>query len=259
MCESTFVKFDLNGIWFGLTLNCVLNSVLVILSWDKVNLRSVVNPKLLLSLPLTFVLGALLSYFIDHQWFDYTNLFTIFAAITLPVCGLGILWRIRFSIGPVLRALYENSDCLSAWHILFLLASCASLSSNSFVVEEAHLYAFFMISSLLLYAIQNGFMFSSKRHFLMTMLLLALIRASKVYFRCREEQQGYCEITDFHKSIGETVLKIIHMLYIIDTNCDFRNFGPNCVKKLSTLAILFNNNFSGGSCDTSKSVDEQMW
>ena len=66
MCESTFVEFDLNGIWFGLSLNVVHISLMVILSWDKVNLRSVVNPKLLLSLPLTFTLVAMPSYFI-HQ------------------------------------------------------------------------------------------------------------------------------------------------------------------------------------------------
>ena len=49
MCEYTFVEFDLNGIWFGLTLNCVHISLMIILSWDKINLRSVINPKLLVS------------------------------------------------------------------------------------------------------------------------------------------------------------------------------------------------------------------
>ena len=149
-----------------------------------------------------YTLVFIFSFDFFQDWFNWTYLFTLFASITLPVCAFGILWRIWHSMGPVLTALYNNSDCLSCFHIIFLILSCTSLFSNSYIVEEAHMQTFFIISSLMLYMVQNGFIFKSKKHFILALSLLAFVRATKIYFRCREEQQGYCTATDFHKAIG---------------------------------------------------------
>jgi phosphatidylinositol glycan class O len=205
MCQATFIEFDLTHIWRGLTMSSLHISIMVVLSLDKIFLRSVVNPKLFVNLTISFLLGAGLSLLTTQQHedqFKTSYILTVFAAITLPVCGLNILWRIRHSIGQVISAVMANTDAFSLFHILLGFIVCVSLFSNSYVVEEGHIYSFCVISSFVAHLLQSHFVLSSKKNVFIAMYMLGIIKCTTIYFRCREEQQSYCEVTDFHKPIG---------------------------------------------------------
>ena len=205
MCESTFVKFE--DIWIYTSVFLMILHICFILSLTlpNIKLRSVINPKLLvflmISIPLAFGLGQVSNNIAnaDELWL------------------LPIYWVIIFImyVYPVVRAL--NMDCSSGssssdgnlmnidmakiFHLIFLMVSCLSLFSNSYVVEEAHIYAFFLSSCIVLRMLKNGFLFNFTRT-VIALGILALIRVCKIYFRCREEQQAYCEVLDFHKAFG---------------------------------------------------------
>ena len=208
MCESTFVKFEDIWIYTSIFLICLHICLIFSLTMSNIKLRSVINPKLLVflmtSIPLAFGLGQVFNNIIvDEFWL------------------LPIYWVIIFImyVYPVVRA--WNMDCSSSsgnlkievaniFHMIFLMVSCLSLFSNSYIVEEAHIYAFFLTSCIVLGMLKNGFLFNLTKNgylfnFTRTMIalgLLALIRVCKIYFRCREEQQAYCEVLDFHKAFG---------------------------------------------------------
>ena len=57
MCQSMFVDFDLNNIWMGLTVSGVHICLMILLSLDKIFLRTVVNPRLFLALTCSFVIA----------------------------------------------------------------------------------------------------------------------------------------------------------------------------------------------------------
>ena len=205
MCESTFVKFE--DIWIYTSVFLMILHICFILSLTlpNIKLRSVINSKLLvflmISIPLAFGLGQVSNNIAnaDELWL------------------LPIYWVIIFImyVYPVVRAL--NMDCSSGssssdgnlmnidmakiFHLIFLMVSCLSLFSNSYVVEEAHIYAFFLSSCIVLRMLKNGFLFNFTRT-VIALGILALIRVCKIYFRCREEQQAYCEVLDFHKAFG---------------------------------------------------------
>ena len=92
--------------------------------------------------------------------------------------------------------------------VLLLCLSFAGLFSNSFVVEEAAVTHFLASTAVLLFLLTLRRRASSADPGLaatvlfLCLALLGVLRVASVYFRCREEQSGYCAPTDFHKPIG---------------------------------------------------------
>ena len=199
MCQSMFVDFDLNNIWMGLTVSGVHICLMILLSLDKIFLRTVVNSRLFLCLTGSFVIGTCIShFFIISQPLIISGIL-----LTLPVCGLSILWRIRYSIGQVLLSIIKNTDQFSLSHIGLYSIVCLALYSNSYVVEEAQVLYFATTSLMILHLLRSQLPFKNFKSSFCCLLFLGLLRLTNIYFRCREEQQAYCINTDLHKSLGK--------------------------------------------------------
>ena len=137
--------------------------------------------------------------------FEFAEVFVQFAPrITLLctfLCFGSVLWKIRHSIEEIWTSIMENTDFFNVFHIAVSFGLCLCLFSNSYVVEESHVYSFSALSLVILHLCKNNLIFQSKRSFFLGMLFLGLIRLTTIYFRCREEQQAYCHLTDFHKPL----------------------------------------------------------
>ena len=209
MCESTFVKFEDIWIYTSIVLMCLHICLIFSLTLSHIKLRSVINPKLvaflMASIPLAFGLGQVFNNIVDEFWLLQIYLVIIFIMYVYPV--VRALWNMDcYSSSTSGRNL--KIEVANFFHMIFLMVSCLSLFSNSYIVEEAHIYAFFLASCIVLGMLKNGFLFNFTRT-VIALGLLALIRVCKIYFRCREEQQAYCEVLDFHKAFGKTKTALI--------------------------------------------------
>lgn len=204
ICEATFVEFDLWHIWMGLTFSSLHISLMVVLSLDKIFLKSVVSPKLMPLLIAFFAAGAGLCCVVMEASLilKISYLAAIFAGVTLPACGLIVLWRIRYSVGQVLATVLAHTESFSLFFFGLALFMCSALFSNSYVVEEAQVNSYVVMTLFLAHMLRNNFMFKSSRNMAMSTFILAVLACVKVYFRCREEQHDYCPATDFYKPIG---------------------------------------------------------
>ena len=79
---------------------------------------------------------------------------------------------------------------------------CLCLFSNSFVVEEAQVLSFAVSTTLALMLLKTPRGHHRKLFVGAVLATAGLVRLGGLYFRCREEQQGHCSPTDFHKPIG---------------------------------------------------------
>ena len=131
------------------------------------------------------------------------------------LCFGSVLWKIRHSIGEIWSSITENTDFFNIFHIALSFGLCLCLFSNSYVVEESHIYSFSALTIILLHFCKNNLIFESKTNFFLGMLFLCLIRLTTIYFRCREEQQGYCDLTDFHKPL--------HTLDNMSVSAEYKN------------------------------------
>ena len=189
MCQSMFVEFDLTQIWMGLTICFLHISLMVVISLDKIFLKKVVNAKLFYNLAGSFVLGTGVcsamakSYPNLAENFMFDSLSAIFAVVTLPVCGLTTLWRIRHSIGLVIQNIVNNTDGFSLFHVVLMLLTCAGLFSNSYVVEEANIYLYCVTSSFVIHLLSSTFLLKSRKNVLIGLYMLMIVRCASIYFR----------------------------------------------------------------------------
>ena len=221
MCQSTFIEFDLYLMWCGLCLIFLDICILLVLTWipEKSFLRNIIDLPCLVTLLGSAIFGAGLGAFTllvsSKSLQDENNgtskenagmLFVMALAgfISLVVFCLMLLWRIRHSIHinifDILNSL--KADKINLLHYGLCIILFCSVFTNSYVVEEASVTNFCVLTSLisLLFSVRSG----EKKGVLILAILISMgsTITTNVYFRCREEQQNYCTSTDFHKPLA---------------------------------------------------------
>ena len=125
--------------------------------------------------------------------------------LSVMLFGFNLLWKLRNSIPEILEESVRSLISFKSLILLFTVGGCfLGLFSNSFVLEEASLLNFFVMTNVFLFICHLRTSPNAKPGFVIffVLILAGLVRLSNVYFRCREEQSGYCMATDFHKPIG---------------------------------------------------------
>ena len=151
---------------------------MVVLSLDKIFLRSVVTEKLFLSLGGLLLTLSTLCYGCLNlkENFEIGELFVQYGPrITLLctfLCFGSVLWKIRHSIEEIWSSITENTDFFNVFHIVMNFCLCLCLFSNSYVVEESYVYSFSASSLVILHLYKNNLIFESKRHFFLGLLFL---------------------------------------------------------------------------------------
>ena len=97
---------------------------------------------------------------------------------------------------------YNVSDWTTGLNWTLGVGLCLCLFSNSFVVEEAQVLSFAVSTTLALMLLKTPRGHHRKLFVGAVLATAGLVRLGGLYFRCREEQQGHCSPTDFHKPIG---------------------------------------------------------
>ena len=229
VCQSKFVNFDLPRIYMGCYISCLHVCLMIVLSLDKIFLKQVITNKLFFSLASLLALGIfsnmVLKDDLNHLDFPWVTLFCTI------LCFLSILWRIRHSITEVYSSLKINTDFFNLFHIMIYFTLCLGLFSNSFIVEEAHAHSYVILSIFIIHCLKTRLIFKSKICLALCLISLGVIRLTTAFFRCREEQQGYCIPSDFHKPI-----------HTLDNSLskDYRNrrFAISCSSVLLTSYVI---------------------
>ena len=213
MCQSTFIEFDSNLMISGLTLIFIDISILLVLTGipnRSFLLRQIIDLPCLVAILISAVIGAGLGSFVtlyssksqDHRE-EKSGILLVIALsgfLSLTVFGLMLLWRIRHSIFHMVKSL--KTDKINLLHYGLCAMLFVSAFTNSYVVEEAAVYNFCVLTSLssILFGVKN----KEKKSVLTIAILITMgiTRLANVYFRCREEQQNYCTPSDFHKPLA---------------------------------------------------------
>lgn len=253
MCASVWAEFDLNIMGAGLTLLFLQLTLLLLLGLTPRNrlLTGILNAKFIFQLWMSGVIGVLggISLLLSERVNldkGLTVVVTSALILTISVFGLNLLWKLIESIGDMAGEVVSSMTSPSALvHFGLGSALCLGLFSNSFVVDEALLLNFVIMTSLVtfvcdvrrkrkrpavivtktngVHANGNG---TAKKHksvrmpeeeedekesdnsqntttvIIAVVLAMGVLRLSSMYFRCREEQSGYCNPTELHKPIG---------------------------------------------------------
>jgi len=221
MCQSAFIEFNLNLIASGLTVIflhvCLL--LVLVLTPRKSFLRNIINFRFLANLFLASVFGTALGVLVSvahgedeaggGSGDDVTGMAVLMASTgcSLMVFGFTLLWRLRNSLNDVYASL-TVADSNTVLHYSLSLFLCFALLSNSFVVQEASVHTFAVATVFFLTILNKGHNKGRKvsaAAVAAALTAMGLCRIGSVYFRCREEQQGWCDAqtsSDFHKAIG---------------------------------------------------------
>ena len=227
MCQSTFIEFKQDLMSYGATLIFLLMILLLVTTWvpNKSILGKIIDLPCLVTVLLSAIFGAGLGSFtmlLTSKNADDINskestgtLFVITLAgfVSLIVFGLLLLWRIRHSIPHILNSL--KTDKISLLHYGLCGILFCSVFTNSYVVEEASVYSFCVLTSFISYFASSKY--GEKKGVLILSIMMAsgVISLTNVFFRCREEQQNYCTKTDYHKPLANLP---------IDTSRTYKNW-----------------------------------
>ena len=227
MCQSTFIEFKQDLMSYGATLIFLLMILLLVTTWvpDKSILRKVIDLPCLIIVLLSAILAAGVGSFTmlitaenqgdinSQESAETLFLVTLAGFVSVTVFGLLLLWRIRHSIPDILNSL--KTDKISLLHYGLCGILFCSVFTNSYVVEEASVYSFCVLTSLISYFASSKC--SEKRGVFISTIMIAIgvISLTSVFFRCREEQQNYCIQTDYHKPLANLP---------IDTSRTYKNW-----------------------------------
>ena len=120
--------------------------------------------------------------------------------LSLMIFGFLLLWRLRNSVYDIFMSL--STDKISLLHYLLNSLLFYAVFSNSYVVEEASVHTFCLITAITSYVVKNQKHVEGKKAvFAAVLLVMGIVRMTHVLFRCREEQH-WCVATDYHKPLG---------------------------------------------------------
>ena len=218
MCRSVWVEFDLNSIVSGIAiflLQLILGVLLTSMP-KNCHFTRILSSKFLFYLWIAFAVGMIGSVILQHLQIvrvseDKKIMFAfgcgLFASTMIQ--GYTLLWRLRGCISQVLAgesSTQKNRSFGSWFYTLTLVILTVALFSNSYVVDEASVLNFSLISIMIswLWYFRKVSDKSYDLHvpLVLTLVFIGLLRLANVYFRCREEQMGYCLPTEFHKTIS---------------------------------------------------------
>jgi len=226
MCQRVWVEFNVQLMGAGVTLlflQLCLAYLLVCTPRSRL-LTGILSLNFIGILILATIMGgafgfaALLFGIVSPDHGLLIAVGTGFAASTMAF-GYAFLWQLSRST----VSWSQNSNDQTKSHygqglMVLLISLClfCSTFTNSFVVEEGTVLNFLAVSgALLLVFARRSRKESSEGNIwpkgsstlgwsvpLMALLLVGLLRLSNVYFRCREEQEGYCTANEHYKPMS---------------------------------------------------------
>ena len=217
MCQSIWAKFDNSSITLGL---CLLFLVVVISPFMLLDVGHAVS-SLHCSIPTGLktglVMGGISMLFskVDLSWQGLLSVLANFSLATLSSMIFIFLWSSR---NIIIKSIYNLRNCLFGLNFVQLLAFALtalysiSMLSNSFILYEADMLAFFIQSITFCFAVrtlQRELEFSGQVSFSLLkkigphLLLMLCVRLSKLFYACRDLQlQDGCESTTFVLSLA---------------------------------------------------------
>ena len=203
MCQSVWVEFNLSAMSHSLNLlllhSCVLT--LVILKPHTRLLSMLISS-------VTLLMSLLVGGFVGVTVFCLTGfsfyiLSTGFAAgFSILAQGVTLLWKLRQSLLSIVKTLVSS---VNPENIFLTLVYCTTLVlnfSNSFVVQQAAVLNFLLVSVLLMFVYKHRGSSSALCLGLLSVACCGLLQLSMMYVRCREEQGQACVSTQFHKPLS---------------------------------------------------------
>ena len=203
MCQSVWVEFNLPAMSHSLNLlllhSCVLT--LVILKPPTRLLSMLISSvTLLVSL---FIGGFIGVTVFCLKGFSFYPLVTGFAAAaSILAQGVTLLWKLRQSLLAIVKNLVRSVSPESLVLVLVYGATLSLNFSNSFVVVQADVLNFLIVTVLLVYVYRYRLSSQALYWGLLSVLGCGLLQLSRMYVRCREEQGQTCVNTQFHKPLS---------------------------------------------------------
>ncbi|XP_059089555.1 GPI ethanolamine phosphate transferase 3-like [Tigriopus californicus] len=221
MCQSVWAEFNLTVMGLGLILFLMqLCLILLLILTPKTHLiASILNSGFVTHLWISSIIGAGLGMLFplsQHIRPEKGVEFVLFASSSFSVMAFGfnLLWKLLDSAGDLISSLYNSCGKRPLLCLGFVLFQVFMVSTNSFVVYEAEVMSFMILSSVIFYLLElkaptpeteaNPKIRSNSREviFFLVLVIMGLVKLCTIYFRCREEQLGFCFPTEFHKPIG---------------------------------------------------------
>lgn len=222
MCQSIWAKFDQLLMYQGLALLllAVLAMPLMLLDVEKsaASLCLAVPSGLKIGLGLTVI--SLVFTGIDVSLFGTVILLGNFALASLLATLFGLVWKLRGVVTKKLSLMANHFlsilfkvRFLSLLSLTVVLLHAVSMLSNSFILYEADMLAFFIQSLIFVLALKrvqrvlsscdaprqgSSLLLLLVRSVLPHVMLMACVRLSKLFYACRDLQlQDGCETTTF--------------------------------------------------------------
>ena len=130
--------------------------------------------------------------------------------VSVMMFGFLLLLRLKpkrsTDLSDILKAF--KTDKASLLHYLLCCFLFCGTFSNSFVVEEASVYHFCVITSLSSFLLLTRCRGKKVVMFAVVLIAMGIIRLTNIYFRCREEQQSWCVQTDYHKPLANLPISV---------------------------------------------------
>lgn len=223
MCQSVWAEFNLTVMGLGLILFLMqLCLILLLILAPKTHLiASILNSGFVTHLWISSIIGAGLGMIFPLSQYIRPEKgieFVLFASSSFSVMAFGfnLLWKLLDSAGELFSSLFNSCGKRSLLCMGIVLFQVFMVSTNSYVVYEAQVVSFMILSVVMSYLLElrtspqeseseqasrwksNSF----EVIVFLVLVIMGLIKLSNIYFRCREEQLGYCFPTEFHKPIG---------------------------------------------------------
>ena len=204
MCHRVWAKFDDGPILYGLvlTLMSVLLTPVILLNADKAvsSLRGSLHYAALISLVMT---GITSSWDMSVLWTTIN-----FVYWTMSTATLAMLWNMR----SMMSSLHHHSSLILVLTVTMVTLYAISLLSNSYVLYEGDMVAFFLQTLLVYYtfstlrvklsATTQGLLVTVVKATSPCVVFMVCIRLSKVFYSCRDLQfQDGCQEFTFINSL----------------------------------------------------------
>ena len=203
MCQSVWVEFNLPAMNHSLNLlllhSCVLT--LIILKPHTRLLSMLISS-------VTLIVSLLVGGFVGVTVFCLTGfslqlLSTGFAAgFSILAQGITLLWKLRQSLLSIVKTFLASVNPETVFLALVYCATLVLNFSNSFVVFQAAVLNFLLVSVLLVTVYKHRGTRQALPWALVALLGCGLVQLSMMYVRCREEQGRDCVSTQFHKPLS---------------------------------------------------------
>ena len=203
MCHRVWAKFDDVPIWYGLllTILSVLLTPVMLLNVDEAvsSLRG--------SLHYAALIGLVVAGVVSSSALSVLLIVSNFLYWTLSITTLAILWNMRRTLYiSMTSSLHHSFRLISPLTVTIVVLYATSLLSNSYVLYEGDMIAFFLQTLTVCFTVRRlqldlattqGLLMTVVRSLSPCVALMVCVRVSKVFYVCRDlqYQDGCQELT----------------------------------------------------------------